>query len=200
MDSRCSMNVFDFDKTIYYGNSTADFYFFLLLRHPLIAIYLPLQLYAAIRYYVFHRGTKTMCKEKFYMFFRRCDAQADLELFWKKHLQKLKPFYYSIRRSDDVIISASPEFLLKPLEELIGVHVIASQVSPKDGKALGENCYYEEKVRRFREQYPTETIYAFYSDSLSDEPMARLAQHAYLVDGDQIRDWDFDKHKKNIHI
>ena len=32
------MNVYDFDKTIYYGDSTADFYLFCLKRHKKIPV------------------------------------------------------------------------------------------------------------------------------------------------------------------
>ena len=38
------MNVYDFDKTIYRGDSTKDFYFFLLRRHPVLIRYLPKQI------------------------------------------------------------------------------------------------------------------------------------------------------------
>ena len=48
----------------------------------------------------------------------------------------------------------------------------------------GLNCHGEEKVRRMRELYPELQIAAFYSDSRSDAPLARLAQKAYMVKGD----------------
>ena len=99
---------------------------------------------------------------------------------------------------DDLVISASPEFLLKPLEETLHITVIASRVSPIDGKTTGENCYHAEKVRRFREQYPDGTIEEFYSDSYSDEPLALLAEKAYIVDGETLIDWDYSKHKKHL--
>lgn len=35
------MNVYDFDKTIYYGDSTADFYLFCLKRHKKILTLAP---------------------------------------------------------------------------------------------------------------------------------------------------------------
>lgn len=194
------MNIFDFDDTIYRGNSMVDFYFYLLPRHPGIVIYLPKQLYAVIRYYVFHKGSKTECKAMAYSFLKLCKAQSEVDAFWDKKLSRLKAFYLQMKSDDDVIVSASPEFLLKPLEQRLGIHVIASPISPVDGSALGENCYYEEKVRRLTEHYSVDDIESFYSDSLSDEPLAKLAGHAYLVKGDQILDWDFSKHKKKIHI
>ena len=86
------------------------------------------------------------------------------------------------KENTDVIISASPEFLLKPLEKLLNIEkVIASKVDINTGKLLSKNCYGKEKVKRFQKIYPNKVISSFYSDSLSDIPMARLAKNSYLV-------------------
>lgn len=192
------MNVFDFDKTIFYGDSTYRFFLFSLRRHPSIFFRLPCIAICAMRYYTFHIGTKTEFKEKMYGFLKCCDTEKDVEDFWDKNISRIKPLYNEIHRDDDLIISASPEFLLKPLEKRLGITVIASRVSPNDGKTTGLNCYHEEKVRRFREIYQDTQIGSFYSDSYSDEPLALLAQNAYIVDGDSIIPWDYSKHKKNL--
>ena len=60
------MNVYDFDKTIYYGDSTADFYLFCLKRHKKILTLAPSLLGAFLKFYVFKKGTKTDFKEKMY--------------------------------------------------------------------------------------------------------------------------------------
>ena len=193
------MNVFDFDGTIHQGDSSAAFYFYNLRRHPVILLDLPVQAYAAIRYYLFNIGTKTACKEKFYTYFKRIDAVKEANRFWQKRIDHIKPFYKEIHKDSDLIISASPEFFLKPLEELLDITVMASPVSPKDGKTNGENCYHEEKVRRFKERFENAEIDDFYSDSLADEPLAKMAKRAYFVDGDKINEWDFTKHKKKLY-
>ena len=46
------MNVYDFDKTIYYGDSTADFYLFCLKRHKKILTLAPSLLGAFLKFYV----------------------------------------------------------------------------------------------------------------------------------------------------
>ena len=46
-----------------------------------------------------------------------------------------------------------------------------------------------ENARRFREVYPDAGIENFYSDSHSDDPLARLAQKAWLVKGDRLLPW-----------
>ena len=192
------MNVFDFDNTIFDGDSTYRFFRFCMKRHRKILLYLPRIGFAAVKYYTFHIGTKTRFKERMYAFLKACNVNEDVEAFWNENLPRVKQFYKEIRRDDDLIISASPEFLLKPLEDKLGITVIASRVSPVDGKTEGENCYHAEKVRRFRERFPDGKIDDFYSDSYSDEPLALLAKRAFIVEGETILPWDYNQHKKNL--
>ena len=44
-------------------------------------------------------------------------------------------------------------------------------------------------MKRFNEVYPNETIDDFYSDSLSDLPLARMAHKAYLVKNQKVCSW-----------
>ena len=63
--------------------------------------------------------------------------------------------------------------------------------SPLDLNTLkyeGKNCYGEEKVNVFKKYYDSQ-IDEFYSDSISDEPLALLAKKAYIVDKNEIKDW-----------
>ena len=66
---------------------------------------------------------------------------------------------------------------------------MASKVDIHTGKYDGLNCHGEEKVIRFHEVYPDQKVENFYSDSRSDTPMAKLAEHAWLVNGDERRPW-----------
>jgi len=68
--------------------------------------------------------------------------------------------------------------------------LIATKVDVHSGKFLSENCHDEEKVRRFQKAFPGGRPAAFYSDTYSDLPMAKLAERAYLVSDNQIREWD----------
>ena len=187
------MNVYDFDNTIYKGDSTKDFYIFSLKRHKKILLLLPSLAFAFIKYYVFKSGSKTQFKEKMYRFLSYCDIEKDVKDFWSTHKANIKDFYLQQKREDDVIISASPQFLLKPLENDFPFTVIASKVDSKSGKYDGENCYWDEKVRRFYEIYPDGEIDEFYSDHYSDLPLAKISKKAFIVDGDKIIDWDFNR-------
>ena len=181
------MNVYDFDKTIYPVDSTAQFYRWCLERYPACRRTLGWTVWA-----FFCMGTrlktKTSSKEIFYRFLRHVPAEAPL-LFWQEHLQDIRPWYWRQRRPDDLIISASPEFLLAPVAQMLEFALIASRVDQGTGRYDGENCHGPEKPRRFREIYGDAAVEGFWSDSRSDDPMARLAEHAYLVKGEDIRDW-----------
>lgn len=185
------MNVYDFDKTIYDGDSTFDYYMFSLKRHKRILLLAPSLAAAAIRFYVFKKGSKTQFKQVMYRFLRYCDSERDITDFWEKNACKIKEYYLKQQREDDVIISASPRFLLAPVCKKLNIkHLIASEVAPHTGVYSGENCHGAEKVRRFREVFGEAAIEEFYSDSHSDDPLAAIAQQAFLVKGENISVWE----------
>ena len=102
--------------------------------------------------------------------------------FWDEHEGRIAKWYLDIRRPDDLIISASPEFVVKPMADRLGVGLIATPMDKRTAYLEpGKNCYGEEKVRKFYELHPDAVTEAFYSDSFSDAPMARIAQSAYLI-------------------
>ena len=57
------MNCYDFDKTIYNGDSTKDFYLFCLKRHKGIIKTFPGLIKAFTKFYVLKKGNKTDFKE-----------------------------------------------------------------------------------------------------------------------------------------
>lgn len=189
------MNVYDFDKTIYYNDSTSDFYVFCLKRHPKIAAHFP-KTAGAFILYLLHIKTKTQFKEIMYEFLHEVDIEKDLPDFWETHSQNIKPFYKAQAKPDDIIISASPEFLLRPICDRLGIkYLMASRVDPISGKYTGINCHGKEKVRRFEEKFGSAVIDEFYSDAFCDTPLAELAKKSYMVKRDRVSDWKFRKRK-----
>ncbi len=187
---KLSINVYDFDQTIYRSDSSKDFYLYNLKKDFAIVRFIPQQLYAALLYKV-GLLTKTEMKTRVYVYFRAItDMDKRVQAFWRDHEHKVEAFYLKQKREDDVIISASPEFMLKPICDQLGVHLIASIVDPKTGHSQ-ENCYGKEKVLRFKALYRDTQIHEFYSDSLSDSPLANLASKAYLVTQSKLKAWPF---------
>lgn len=181
------MNVYDFDKTIYDGDSTVDFYKFCIRRSPGLLRYTFRQ-GAGLVLYALGIYDKTRLKECFFSFLRGVrQPERMVRAFWDVHIDKIQPWYIRQMQADDVIISASPAFLLQEAMRRVGsATVIASVVDISTGRYTGTNCYGQEKVRRFTELYPDGVIHAFYSDSLSDAPLGRMAQESFLVKGDTL--------------
>lgn len=187
------MNVFDFDKTIFHGDSTAKFYKYCIKKHPTVLKHLPSMAWAFAKYYLFKIGTKTQCKEVFYRFLREIpDVDRTVDAFWNKNFDGMFPWYEKVHKSTDIVISASPEFLLQGVCKKLGVEkMMASRVDKKTGKYDGENCHGEEKVKRFYEYAPDGKIEEFYSDSISDLPLAKHADKAFVITPKgEVKDWE----------
>jgi HAD superfamily phosphoserine phosphatase-like hydrolase len=185
------MNVYDFDNTIYNGDSTLDFYLFALKKRPTLIRYLPTQVFGFLKY-LFGICTKLEFKEKFYCFLNGIpDIDQLIKVFWDRKEARINDWYLNSKKDSDLIISASPTFLLEPICNRIGIkHLIASEVNKNTGVCEGENCYGEEKVIRFQKEFEDIVINEFYSDSLSDTPLSLLAGRRFIVRGRNIIKWD----------
>ena len=184
------MNVYDFDNTILRGDSSARFFAYCLRHCPRMWLDMPAQAVNALLFALRIRP-KQAFKQRMFGFLRTIgDVDRRVGAFWEENLPRVKQWYIDQRRPDDVVISASPEFLIRPACEALGVtRVMGSPVDPRTGTFHGPNCHDTEKVRRFNAAYPGAHIDAFYSDSRSDAPMAELADRAWLVKGERLIPW-----------
>lgn len=188
------MNVYDFDGTIYRGDSSVDFYAYCLKRRPQLLMGLP-RFFVHCVLYKLGKISKRELKEVYFHFLTKLDdAEGFVRQFWNRNEDRIKHWYLQQKSEDDVVITASPEFLVSEICTRLGIHsLIATQVDIHSGRFLSENCHDEEKVKRFRKEFPDSRPTAFYSDMQSDLPMARLAERAYLVEDDQIKEWDINQ-------
>lgn len=183
------MNVYDFDGTLYRGDSSLDFCLYVLRKKPFVIGTLPDLVLAWIRYRN-HQISKTAFKERIFSFLPCIETVSLVKTFWDTYEKNIMEWYPSRQQEDDMIISASPEFLIKPIAQRLGIrYVIASRVDPQTGKFNGLNCHDEEKVKRLYEEFPNAVIDDFYSDSLSDLPLARIAKRAYFVRRGKPEKW-----------
>ena len=185
------MNAYDFDYTIYDGDSSIDFWIFCLRKHPAIFKYFPYQICGMVLYF-FKRIDKDRFKELYFSFLKGLpDAENDIKSFWKNNKKKIKSWYLEQKQANDLIISASPKFLLEEICKYLNLsNLIATEVDITSGKFKSPNCCGDEKVRRFKEVFGETEIKNFYSDSLSDLPMAKKACTAFLVKGNSITKWE----------
>lgn len=184
------MNVYDFDGTIYKSDSSLGFFFFALRRRPALLRYCFRQAFGALRYAA-KRITLTQFKSEFFCFMNGVsDAEALVSAFWDANQGGVHAWYLAQKDPDDVVITASPDFLVRPMCMRLGLtHVICSEVDPHTGRWLTENNKGAAKAPRFFAAFPDGTIDTFYSDSISDAPLAALAKEAFFVRGETLAPW-----------
>lgn len=181
------MNGYDFDKTIHKGDSFTAFFFFTILKRPFLILALPFQAVLVLLHLV-KLISKKEIKELAMMnlkFFK--NKEKLVEEFWDKNIKNIKKWYLEQKQEDDIIISASPFFLINAACKRLGLkNVIATDMDISTGKINGKNCWGQQKVVEFEKQFGTDLILkTFYSDSLSDIPMMKKAEKGIFVKGDE---------------
>lgn len=189
--------LYDFDGTIYDGDSSVDFFKFCLKKDKSIYKMLP-KLGIKFLAYKSKNITDTELKEFIFSFLKNFkNVDEIVKEFWKTHEFKIKSFYLEKNHDQDIIISASPEFLLKPICIKLKVKdLIASDVNKKTGKFNKPNNRGETKVKVFYEKYPNAEVLEMYSDSLHDKPLLDLAKKSYFVKKNKL--YDYKTYKPNL--
>lgn len=180
------MNVFDFDGTIYDGESSVEFILEYLKEDIKILKFIPPMIRVMMKY---QKGLITFDDfvGKYAADITKFFSENDVDLmplvkdFWDRHEKQIKPLYSQVRREDDVIITASPEFMMKDICERIGVkHLIATDFDIKTGE-IKKACFREGKIPCFREAFPEGVIDDFYTDSVNDEFLFPFAKRVFMV-------------------
>lgn len=185
------MNVYDFDNTIYDGESVLDFYIFLLKKDFSLIRMMPKVIAVLIKYKrCIISADELMAIAEDYariVFGKFPDIEALVKEFWDKNIKKIKPFYFDIQREDDVILSASGGFLIRDVCHRIGIkEVLTSEIDLKTGK-ISRICFSSFKPEIFKAHFPDAKIESFYTDSLNDKPMFDYAENVYMVKGNRVR-------------
>lgn len=197
------MTVYDFDNTIYRGESSVDFFRFCLRKKPSLVRFLPVIFWKLLRYKRCRTSADEIIRwgEHVMQDFLRTvdDIDGLICEFWDRNEDKIKDFYKMQQQPDDLILSGSAEPLLAEICRRLGVRrYIGTRIDLRLGK-VEFLCFKENKVRVFLDAYPTATVDAFYSDSLHDLPMMRLARKAYLVKGNRILRWEEPSAERAAH-
>ena len=180
------MNIYDFDGTIYKGDSSKDIVKYGLLHYPTLTYK---SIKKARKKYKDYKNNLISFEEfkqqMFSFIFEIPNYPKFISGFVDSHMKKIKPFYLSRKAENDVILSASYDLWVKEFAKRLGVkYVIATRVN-SDGEIIGKNCKGEEKVRRFREVYPNAIVSSAFSDSSVDIPMLELCIKSYVVEGNK---------------
>ena len=185
------IDVYDFDGTLYDGDSTADYVLFCLRRHPALLLSLPPVMWQALRALA-GRGSLTQMKSALFSHMaQHIDLDAEAERFWQdpQTRRKLGAWFERTPRDLPVVIaSASPEFELRHAAALLGGITLIGTRCAADGTLVGRNCKGEEKLRRIREAVGEYAVRAMYTDDpKADAPLLAIAEERYLVAHGDVR-------------
>ena len=192
------LSVYDFDKTIYNGETLNDFYRFYLIKKPWKIYTVIFQLWYFLLYVLKIINLEKL-KENFLRFLNgenTGELKKLIREFWEKKESKInlwvKDEILKNKKETEILvaISASPTFLIIDRLRLMGFDVVIGtnflfESTKFHSHITSKNCKNYEKVKRLDKwaednniQYD---IVNFYSDSIADKPLFDLAENKYWI-------------------
>ena len=100
---------------------------------------------------------------------------------------QIKTWYLDQKSEDDIIVTASPDFLIEPICKRLNIkNYIATTVDIKTGNII-KLCFKKNKKLLFKEKYSNIIVKSCYTDNLEhDKELLSLAKEKYLVKKDKI--------------
>ena len=192
--------VYDFDKTIYSGESGTNFFTYYLKKYPLKAILFGLTYLKEVLLYLVRITDLKRLKERFFIFLESHsneEIEKIVDGFWKEYGKKMyswtqEELWENKKEADMIIVtSATPLFLLERLIPEMGYDMVFGTEFQGDGEEKfvaeikGENNKGMEKVKKLnkwaKENNIEYEIIKFYSDSLADKPLYDIAEKKYWI-------------------
>ena len=180
--------VYNFDGTIYNGNSSIDFLKFCIKKNKKVLLYLPKIFIFTILFFLKIINIKKY-EEKFFSFLKLfSNVNILTDEFWQ-HNNKINNFFLediSIQNIKIYVVSNSPEFLLNSyLKQFSNVYLIAPKYNLSTYKIEGVDCWEKEKTRRLFNNNKI-TIEKFYSNSFGDVSLTQKAKSVYFVNNGKL--------------
>ena len=180
------MRVFDFDNTLYDGESMVDFFHFMVEKKEELKKYKSLVNFFLNLYnhnmLPMNLVRKCIDKYKGELNYSTKNLDKYVDEFWELHRDKIMKDMVKKVKKDDVIITASLDFLLRPImKELPTKNIICTEVDIEN-KKVDCVCYKENKVKKYREKYKDRPIDELYTDSYADKPLMQISKKVYLID------------------
>ena len=192
--------VYDFDKTIYGGESGTNFFTYYLRNYPLKGLLFGLTYLKEVLFYLIKITDLKRLKERFFIFLESHsneEIEKIVDGFWKEYDKKMyswtqEELRENRKEADMVIVtSATPLFLLERLIPEMGYDMVFGTEFQGDGEEKfiaeikGENNKGMEKVRKLDKWAKGNNIeyeiIKFYSDSLADKPLYDIAEKKYWI-------------------
>ncbi|MGN1443356.1 MAG: hypothetical protein ACI4XE_05855, partial [Acutalibacteraceae bacterium] len=105
------MNVYDFDNTVYDGETLVDFILYYVFHDIKIWKYIPklliIWLKDSLHLFTVEQAIEAYSSflEGYFINIKTLDE--DTVKFWNRHEKKLKPFYEELRKEDDVFVTGT---------------------------------------------------------------------------------------------
>lgn len=131
----------------------------------------------------------SLCEKYVKSFLKDCPNVTEyIKEFWDKNSKKLKSFYKDVHKDDDVVISASFDFLINDALKTLSVsNSLLSHVDLESGN-IERLCFRKNKCELFDKAFPNKSIDDFYTDSYNDMPLMKRARgNVYLVRKEKIK-------------
>lgn len=189
--------VYDFDGTLYDGDSFIDFFIFSIKKYPITVITLILLPVYVLLWKIKAIDDKKL-KEQFLVFLKNKTPDFRENLvsdFWKSKKYKLFSWIDDELKRDKetgldlICISASPDFLLLNFVKNLGFNKVICSDFYNETKKLhlmkSKNCKGDEKVSRLNawgaKNKVIFSVKKMVSDSFVDMPLFKLAEKCYFV-------------------
>lgn len=185
------IKVFDFDNTIYRGESSVDFAFYMLRHNKRILLFLPSLFWNAAMYKLCLASKETLEKRvnDAIKFIVRDKAEliSLTDSFWERNHTKLDRRILRRIDKDDLIITAGPFFLIDAIKHRLNTqNLICSEVD-WDKMEISFFNFGDNKVKRYRELYGDKPIDSFYTDSYNDRSMMDISDRVFIVKDGRIK-------------
>ena len=210
--------VYDFDRTIYGGETGVNFSTFYLKKYPLKSILFLIKYSKNLLFYLLKIINLTTLKERYFKFLETHSKEEIEELvadFWETKKHKIyswtKDELEKNKKECEMVIvsSTSPLFLIEKFllslgyDKVFGTNFVNDNKETFIAKIDGENNKGDEKVKKLnkwaKENDFEYEITEFYSDSLADKPLYDISKKTYWIkngvklDGMPPRKTLFDK-------
>ena len=181
------MNIYDFDDTIYNGDTNRDILMYGFKKHPFLVLKALKKAKKLQNDYKrgiieFERVKEAMLS----FIFEIKNYPKFINDFVDSHMKNIKPWYLNRRTQNDIIISASYELWIMQFCKRLGIRYVIATKTDSDGRIIGKNCKGAEKLKRLASVIPNAVIVTAYSDSSCDIPILESARTAYVVEGNKL--------------
>lgn len=176
------MNVYDFDGTLIRGDSE-DYFMEYVLKHFKIKFKdrLEIRLFYLLRKMKLVSG-KTQRNHTYPYISYISNIENVVKDFWDEYEKYIFPYYHKIHQDDDVVISATPRFILKEITKRLKIKtLICSETDLTTGKMIGKMCFANEKEVYYNKVFNKKTFDNYYFDKDHDMCLLKYAKNGYRV-------------------